>query len=312
MKLNSIHKDWLINQKITEGVLKTFNIHTSSSGHITFPVHNKDGEFIFNKYRRSPELTEGTKYTYDRGGVISLYGLHLAKDEHTILITEGEKDCLVAWSHNIPAITSTGGALSFQNEWIELFKDKEIIVCFDNDKAGGEGMAKLAKLFGLENLKYLFIPERGGVKDISDYVTSGGDFHKLIRTAKSFPTLEDLEEDKGECESLWKSTYFHEAFTKEEKHINRRQVKVNRKFDGSDIENAKTYPLHQIYKFGNDDKAVCLFHNEKTGSLHYYPKTNSAYCFGGCGKSYDVIDIYQQIHNVSLKEAIKELNNFNK
>ena len=86
------------------------------------------------------------KYIYDKGSKISLYGWWKAKTEKSILITEGEMDSLVAWSANIPAVSSTGGASSFQSEWAELFKDKDVTICFDNDSAGGVGMVKTLKI----------------------------------------------------------------------------------------------------------------------------------------------------------------------
>jgi len=305
MNLNKLHADWFQHQKVSAQVLETFGVKTHDDGMIAFPVYDEQGDFIFNKYRRSPENESGAKYTYDKGGRISLYGWHLAKDSDTILITEGEKDCLVAWSHNIPAVTSTGGAMSFQPEWIELFEGKTVIVCFDNDKAGGQGMAKVWKMLE-EKCKLMFLPERTGVKDISDYVMSGGDLHKLMRTAK---VVDDVEDHRNERISMWKSTWFHDVIIEEAEALERRKktVRSDKNF-GSDIEKAKAFPIPQIIDFVKR-KAMCPFHNERTPSLHYYEKTNTTYCFGGCGKSFDAIDIYQKKFDVSVKTAIKEMNN---
>lgn len=305
MNLNTLHSDWFRHQKVTPEVLESFKVNTHDNGMIAFPVFDSQGNFIFNKYRRSPENTEGAKYTYDTGGSITLYGWHLAKDHDTILITEGEKDCLVAWSHNIPAVTSTGGAMSFQPEWVELFEGKTVVVCFDNDKAGGEGMAKVYKMFE-GKCKLMFIPERADVKDISDYVMGGGDLHKLMRTAK---VIDDIEDHRSERVSMWKSTWFHDAILREAEALDRRKktIRTDKNF-GSDIERAKAFPIPSIIDFVKG-KAMCPFHNEKTPSLHYYEKTNTTYCFGGCGKSFDAVDIYQKKFNVSFKDAVNELKN---
>jgi len=53
--------------------------------------------------------------------------------------------------------------------------------------------------------------------------------------------------------------------------------------------------------------AVCPFHGEKTGSLKYYKKDNKAHCFGGCAKSFDVIDIVQKMNGYTLPQTIKFL-----
>ncbi len=304
MQLNNLHHDWMTRQKITENVLSEFNIYSTESGTIAFPVLDGEGNFVFNKYRRSPENNTGPKYTYDLGGKMTLYGWFKAKDHKTILITEGEKDCLVAWSHNIPAVTSTGGAMSFPEEWVELLKDKQIIICFDNDKAGGQGMAKVAKMFGLENVKIMFLPERSGVKDISDYVLNGGDLHTLIKTAK---VIKDIKEDKGDRLSLWKSTYFHDAWINDEEKSSYKYSPADFQKDMDNVQKAKLYPVTELLKFNRSKTALCPFHNEKTPSLHYYPKTNTVYCFGGCGKSYDAIDIYMKLNDISFKDAVKNL-----
>lgn len=306
MQLNNLHHDWLSRQKITEKVLSDFGIYSTESGDIAFPVLDSEGNFIFNKYRRSPEKNTGPKYTYDLGGKITLYGYHKAKDFNTILITEGEKDCLVAWSHNIPAVTSTGGAMSFQSEWIDLLKDKEIILCFDNDKAGGQGMAKVAKMFGIKNIKVMFLPERTGIKDISDYVLNGGNLHALIKTAINFENEEDVKEHQGDQHALWRSTHFHDEFLKVEESYRTTARKATKE---GELEDAKTFPIPEIdgIKFTRKGKALCPFHSEKTPSLQYYSESNTCYCFGQCGKSFDAIDIYMKLNDCSFKEAVNKL-----
>lgn len=71
------------------------------------------------------------------------------------------------------------------------------------------------------------------------------------------------------------------------------------------IDKAKSYPIDQILDFKNNF-IKCLWHNEKTGSLHYDRKRNKVHCFSGCG-DFDSIDVYQKLHAVSLKEAVKAL-----
>lgn len=309
MELNNIHQAWLNKHKISDNVIADFKIFTSDQGDIAFPVMDIKGDVIFNKYRRSPEKPDsGPKYTYDKGGKVTLYGYHLAKDHDRVLITEGEKDCLVAWSHNIPAVTSTGGALSFQNEWKELLKDKEIIICFDNDFAGGQGMAKVARLFGLENVKIMFLPN--GVKDIADFVETGKDLHKLMRTAK---TITSVVDDMSDRKSWELNCFFHYAWLDEEKKKEtqyQKGKKIINKNITDDLLLAKEYPIPQIIDIDMKGKAICPFHNEKTPSLHYYKETNTTYCFGQCGKRYDAIDIYMNKFGCDFKTAVEEMSSF--
>jgi len=309
MQFNKVFQDWLTANKITKSVQEEFNL--SFAEDIVIPVYDIEGNFIFNKYRRSPLSNEGPKYKYDRGGKVSLYGIHKAKDCNPILITEGEKDCLVAWSHNIPAVTSTGGAQSFQDEWKDYFLPKEdgefakdIIICYDNDHAGAEGLVKTLDI--LPWAKVMFIPDMPNVKDISDYVNVGGNLHELLKTARKFESIDEVTEDRSRRIATFQSVYFHDAYIKA--HTKVANVHAERKTYSNDVvTNARAYPITNLMEF-KKNTARCPFHNEKTPSLHYYPKTNTCYCFGGCGKSYDAIDIYSKLNGVKFREAVEQLN----
>ena len=315
-------------------------------GALQIPVHLPDGTFSFNKYRRNP-FTEGTgaKYIYDKGGRTALYGadklphhksleqtmrvveemekklpeyntatatelcwLNMQPNIPAIVITEGELDTLVLHSMNIPAVSSTGGAQSFQEEFTPVLAGMTVYLCFDNDEAGAKGMVKT--LEHLPNAKIILLPLLPDCKDITDYISRGGDFHSLMRSAKSYPSVESVKEDMLLRKGQMLPTTFHKAYL--EKHdapvstyqsiyvASEEQDEVKRK--------AKEFPCTEILAF-TKHKAHCPLHNEKTPSLHYYPKTNSAYCFGGCGKSFDSIELYRAVHGVTFMEALKALSN---
>jgi DNA primase len=304
MQFNKELKAWLYSHKITDQVIEDFNIHGES--HIVIPVDDIYGDFVFNKYRRNPAIDTGMKYWYDKGGKVTLYGGFKAfSDGHDkILITEGEKDCLVAWSHNIPAVTSTGGALSFQEEWAEYFKNKEVIICMDNDSAGADGAVKILDI--LPKAKVLFLPDSPDINDISDYVMNGGDLHTLIKTAQHFESIEDVKDDRLTRLALRQSVYFHNAYIK--KHTKVAPKNVARQTYSSDaVTRAKEYPVENLLEF-KSKKAICPFHLEKTGSLYHNVDTNTTFCFGACHKPYDSISIYMQQNDCTFSEAVKELN----
>lgn len=301
----NIIRDWLQRRKITDTVISAFGIgegsHFLLGNCITIPVHDANGLFLFNKYRRNPLSNEGPKYVYDSGAKVSLFGVDRISTEKEVLICEGELDALVAWSHLIPAVSSTGGALTFKTEWTEHFEEKSILLCFDNDEAGGMGMAKVFDIFPLA--KILFLPDRPGIKDISDYVQNGGDLHFLLQSAVHFTTMESIIKHRNERIALWQSTYFHDAYIKNHSQ----PLKTERKHTtGGDVERAKAFPINQLLKFDTNRNTKCLWHNEKTGSLHWYPDSNKCYCFG-CGKMADSIDIYRVIHTCSFGEAVRNL-----
>lgn len=305
--VNHHFHNWLSKRGITDEVMSIFNLSVYN--------HPVIGECIkipytadHAKYRRDPMDERKPKYLYDAGGKVTLFGFDKLSDT-TVVITEGELDALVLWSMNIPAVSSTGGALSFQEQWaMDLRNAEEIYLCFDNDAAGAEGMVKVLKY--LPRAKVIFIPQTSGVKDISDYVSRGGDFRALMASARSYKDITEVEAERVVRGSQWLPVEFHDRYIAEHRQQAERATKrtVDRKDISDEVLKAKAYPLDNLMEF-QGKQACCPFHNEKTPSLHYYAKTNSAYCFGACGKSYDSINVYQQLHSVGFIDAVKALNN---
>lgn len=303
---NQYFKSWLNKRGVSDDTIALFNIsnyeHPTIGECIKIPITDS-----WSKYRRDPREDIKPKYLYDTGSKVTLYGSDLIEVgcHDIVVITEGELDALVLWSQNIPAVSSTGGAMSFQEDWVELLQDIEVYVCFDNDNAGAEGTVKVLTM--IPTAKVILVPEQVGVKDISDYVAKGGDFRKLMATAKSYATVADVEEDKHLKDAVGLSSRFHDAYLDYHRRITQRASSQYNYGGDDEVLRAKTYPLSNFLEFTRY-KACCPFHNEKTPSLHYYPKTNTAHCFGSCGKTYDAIDFYRDAHNCGFKQAVEELN----
>lgn len=73
-----------------------------------------------------------------------------------------------------------------------------------------------------------------------------------------------------------------------------------------DIQKANAYPITDLLKFNQAGFCLCPYHEEKTGSMKYYHKTNTVFCFG-CQKSADAIDVAQKVYNLNFKEAVNKL-----
>lgn len=305
--------DWLKRRGVSDEIIKSFNIRVDDAlglqNCLVIPIYTPTGIFSFNKYRRDPVDQNKPKYLYDKGGSVTLYGAnHLTEETTQVVITEGELDALVLWSMNIPAVSSTGGALSFQSEWVEMLQHiPDIYVCLDNDDAGAEGMVKIHNL--IPRAKFIFIPEQPHVKDITDFVSREGDFHSLMETALSYPDETAIVQDMRKRSASWLPTRFHSAWIKRRHEQAQRTAYTGRSIVHDDkVLNAKTFPISNLIKFNKDKKALCPFHKENTPSLHYYKHTNTTYCFGGCGKSYDSIALYQKINNTDFRNAVDDLN----
>jgi hypothetical protein len=160
---------------------------------ITVPIPDIYGTFQFFKLRRDPSAGN-EKTTYPRGIEAQIYGWEmLINDSNLIVICEGELDRLALLSKNIPAITSTHGAMTFKQEWCEkVGKGRKIYVCFDNDETGRKGAERAAKM--LENVgNEIYITtlpqEVGEAGDITDYLVKlNGSVDDLFgKYAKPYP-----------------------------------------------------------------------------------------------------------------------------
>lgn len=88
-----------------------------------------------------------------------------------------------------------------------------------------------------------------------------------------------------------------------EKNIRRMEYHQNKE---TNLERIKKIPITDFIKFNKARFAECIWHSEKTPSLHYYPRSNTVYCFS-CNKSSDIIGVVQKINNYSFIEALKFL-----
>ncbi len=150
---------------------------------ITIPIKDKEGKYSFFKLRQDPEdSSNADKYKfYPPGSNATIFGWDMLEgNKDRIVICEGEFDSMLLNAHGIPTITSTAGAMTFKEEWIEQLKNlKKIYLCFDKDDAGEKGMQRLVPL--LEKalpqaaIFKITLPERmTDGKDITDYFTKYG------------------------------------------------------------------------------------------------------------------------------------------
>lgn len=281
MSLNQNHKNWLINRGITEEILNDFDI-SSAYNRIVIPIRDQNGIILFNKYRRDPEEIEGPKYTYDTGATVKLFNIRIlptlqylgATEVKKVIICEGELDALCLIAHGYNAVTSTGGAQSFQRDWIPFFVGVEVFVCLDHDKAGEQGTMKITQM--IPEAKVIPLPDEVGIKDVTDFFRKYDNkmFDALMKVAQIQLTNPVADE----------------------KPITKRS-KV-----GTRIQQAKDVPIGNFIKFNSTGKAKCPFHTDKTPSLQRY-KNNTWYCFG-CGAGRDTIDFIMKRENLNFNEAI--------
>ncbi len=284
---------------------------------------------MFAKYRKEPwDTSDSPKYIYEKGGTVSLYGVHYPSQNKRLILCEGEFDVLSLRTAGYDALTSTGGAMSFQQDWV---LDRVPTLLFDNDEAGVKGAIRTAFILGKCIISW--IPAGFG-KDASDVLQNKGKefLYKLLDDPvrqipidlSNLERRKDILAKKKELQALTKNMEesvgkqimqgickkmieLEKAFVS---HAPKRVPKDDREYI-INLERAKAYPIDRVLKV-EGRMAKCPFHNngqEKTPSFHIYG--DHGFCFGGCEdrKKKDVIDIYMKVHNVDHLTAVKILSN---
>lgn len=105
-----------------------------------------------------------------------------------IVITKSLKDCMVLYEFGIPAIAPNSENIFItENQYNKLKqKFKHILVVYDNDLAGIQGLKRIKKSF--PDIKIAFIPRAYNAKDISDFYRAYGKAktQELIDNAKKY------------------------------------------------------------------------------------------------------------------------------
>lgn len=343
MQIITAYKNYLMNRGLTEEICKLYGIEWCHDATLRIPVKDVNNKILFSKFRQNPEHKTGPKYTYEKGSKASLFGAQFINlpPTNTVIITEGELDAVLVSSTlmtgGVIGVSSTGGCGTWNEEWNELLKGKEVIICYDSDGPGVLGGLKVHNK--IPGSKIMFLPsDRAGTvpKDLTEYYQktmflSDYQFHTRI-TKLMMPTATEIflpldstaisEKEKAKLQDEWLER-LREANKKKkdnywikivQEHINKlhayRTVKRSKYVKNSergDLDAAKEFPIPDLIRF-RFGKAKCIWHQDDTPSLTYYADNNTVYCFG-CQKSGDAVDVYMQLNHVSFKEAIKTLNN---
>jgi hypothetical protein len=126
------------------------------------------------------------------------------KTSSTTYVFEGEKKMALARTLGLNAITLTGGANTRPNDFVlHSFKDKDIIICYDNDKAGRDGAYKLYEKIKplVKSVRYINIGEVVA-QDGEDFYDMIMIYKKSIDEFLALPTYEFVEQVKDTKKSF--------------------------------------------------------------------------------------------------------------
>jgi len=155
-------------ESIHEWSLGAYLTDNKKEIYLTIPIFNAKKEIVNIRFRSIPGMClycqgsscnrckngEVKKIYYNcAGATAALHGEHLLSKnkKSTVLICEGELDLISLWQMGFKEniVTGTAGAGTFKDEWLDSLEPyRDFVIMYDDDDAGNEGAAKLAKKLG--------------------------------------------------------------------------------------------------------------------------------------------------------------------
>ena len=139
-------------------------------GRLSIPYITTSG--VVDIRYRSVNTDSGPKYLSRPGSQVRMFGVTaLLKDSRSIVLTEGEIDCMTMNQIGIPAV-GVPGANAWKDYWRLLFLDyDDVIVVCDGDQAGRDFGRKVAEK--IDGAQVVHLPEGRDVNDM--FVRDGAD-----------------------------------------------------------------------------------------------------------------------------------------
>jgi len=157
-------------RNLTEPSTKKFNVRVDTTcGVVRFPLCDASGKVIAYKERNEKKEFKQVGKNPDK----RLFGQSLFGGGKTLVITEGEYDCLSVWQArpNWPVMSITTGCKGAKSQLSaqlpHLLKFNEVVLLFDNDAPGQEAAQECASLFPPDQV---FIAFLSGYKDASEAI----------------------------------------------------------------------------------------------------------------------------------------------
>lgn len=185
--------NFLINtRKLSIEVIKERKIgYDDLTGRYTIPVTDAEGKIVgLRKYKQYATANKIISY----GESFLCYPFDVLAKNETIVITEGELDCLALNSHKIPSITLLPpAAINNVDGLVEYLKDKIVIIVYDSDSTGRKLSIDLTRKIIAFNDKVKRV-DLSPYKDVTDFLSNrtSDDLVNLIYGTKYYA---DIEED---------------------------------------------------------------------------------------------------------------------
>lgn len=196
--------DWWLSYGITESTLKRFNVFSCKNiwlnghlFHLETPTQKIFGYFGGKKNNMDLwrlYFPNNHKFKFlSNWEKTKIQGLLPKNGGNLLVITKSLKDCMLLYELGITAIAPNSENLFVTDSQLDRLKQKfkNIVVGYDNDLPGIEGMNRIKRIH--PELKFVFIPRKYEAKDISDFYKKYGKDKtlELINKAKEFLCLKD-------------------------------------------------------------------------------------------------------------------------
>jgi len=164
-------KTLLLSQfNISEDLLDSYGLYNTKgdcvfSDRYIFTLYNSNGDpigFSGRSLNREPKYYNTKTLPFFEKSSF-LYNYSKAKRYGTIYVVEGQADCLSLIASGIDNVVSSLGT-AFGAKHLELLKSKDIVLAFDNDKAGKDNTVRIIE--ANPNISFKVFE---GVKDFKDF-----------------------------------------------------------------------------------------------------------------------------------------------
>jgi len=157
------------------------------SQRVTIPIRDAAGKLVnVRRYLRDSKGSTGKMLGFAAGmNEARLFPIDALADAEVVLV-EGEWDAILLRQYGFNAMSVTSGAGVFNNEWVELFSDKQVTICYDNDKAGQDGAISVAAKLATNLLATVLIATIPGLPDKGDVTDF---FVEQARSVEELTTL---------------------------------------------------------------------------------------------------------------------------
>ena len=167
-----------------------------------------NGNQIWCHFRTLPDPNDLKKVPKDfaspAGWSATLYNIEALKEGiESIVLVEGEANCITAMDHGISNICGVPGANIHKAEWITKLDELEkIYIAYDSDKVGQKAAQVLASRIGIQRCYKIVLPifqittESGEIrkgKDLNEWFVSGGGTKELFEQIKEDAQLFDVD-----------------------------------------------------------------------------------------------------------------------